>query len=87
MIERELKGLKNTVVRIDDTLVGGRDDVDLSKIGNGLRLNNEKCLFLQDEICYLGYKISKFGLSPIPEKLNAILNTPTPTNVSKLKAF
>ena len=95
-IEKKLKGLKNTVVRADNILVGGRDEVDLLKIlcgvfvviqGNGLKLNKEKCLFLQYEIFYLGHKINKWGLSSIPEKLDAILNAPTPTNVSELKAL
>ena len=55
--------------------------------GNGLKLKKEKYLFLQDEICYVGYKINKSGLNPIPEKLDVILNAPTPTNVSELKAY
>ena len=30
----------------------------------------EKCVFMQDEICYLGFKIGKKeGFSPISEKL------------------
>ena len=67
-IEKKLKGLKNTVVRADNILVGERNEVDLLKIlcgvfvviqGNGLKLNKEKCLFLQYEIFYLGHKINK----------------------------
>ena len=55
--------------------------------GNGLRLKREKCVFLKDEVCYLGYKINKDGLTPIPEKIDAVLNAPTPKNVTELKAF
>lgn len=55
--------------------------------GNTLKLKKEKVCILKDEICYLGYRINKCGLNPIPEILDAILNTPTPTNVSELKAF
>ena len=55
--------------------------------GNGLRLKREKCVFLKDEFCYLGYKINKDGLTPIPEKIDAVLNAPTPKNVTVLKAF
>ena len=54
---------------------------------NGLKLNQEKCLFLRDEIWYLSYKINKCDLNPIPEELDAILIAPTPKNVTKLKAF
>ena len=55
--------------------------------GNGLRLKREKCVLLKDEVCYLGYKINKDGLTPISEKIHAVLNAPTPKNVTKLKAF
>ena len=44
-------------------------------------------LFLKDEVCYLGYKIKKDSLSPIPEKIDAVLNAPTQKNVIELKAF
>ena len=92
----KLKGLKNTVVRGDNILAEKKDDVNLMKIlcevfvvfkGNGLKLKKEKCLYLKDGIYYLGHKINKCGLSPIPEKLDVILNTPTLTNVSELKTF
>ena len=95
-IEKKLKVLKKETVVRGDILVGGMDDVDLCKIlrevfaalrGNGWKLTKEKCLYLLDEICYLGYKINKCGLNSIPEKLDAILNAPTITNVVKLKAF
>ena len=55
--------------------------------GNGLRLKREKCVFLKDEASYLEYKINKDGLTPIPEKTDAVLNAPTPNNVTELKAF
>ena len=55
--------------------------------GNGLRLKREKCVFLKDEACYLEYKTNKDGLTPIPEKIDAVLNAPTPKNVTELKAF
>ena len=83
-------------MRVDDILVGGRDDKKLSKNlrhvfivlkWNGLRLKKEKCMFLKDQIYYLGYKIDKIGLSSIPEKIDALSNAPTPKNVNELKAF
>ena len=55
--------------------------------GNGLRLKREKCVFLKDNVCYLGYKTNKDSLTPIPEKIDAVLNAPTPKNVTELKAF
>ena len=55
--------------------------------GIGLRLKREKCVFLKDKLCYLRYKINKDNLTPIPEKIDAVLNAPTPQNVTELKAL
>ena len=44
-------------------------------------------MFLKDEVCYLGCKINKDNLNPIPEKIYAILNSPTQKNATELKAF
>ena len=44
-------------------------------------------VFLKGKVCYLGYKINKEGLSPIPKKIDAVLNAPIPKNVTELKAF
>ena len=83
-------------MRVNDVLVGGKDDQELlnnSKSifivlkGNGLRLKGEKCVFLKDEVCYSGCKINKDNLNPIPQKIDAILNAPTPKNVTEVKAF
>ena len=83
-------------MRVSDVLVGGKDDQELlnnlksifiALKGNGLRLKREKCVFLKDEVCYLGCKINKDNLNPIPEKTDAILNAPTQKNVTELKAF
>ena len=77
-------------MRVDNILLGGRDNIDLLKIlceifvilkGNGLKLKKKKYLFLQEESCYLGYKKNKCKF------LDAILNAHIPTNASKLKTF
>ena len=83
-------------MKVDDILVGGKNDQELLNNlksvfivlkENGLRLKREKCIFLKGEVCYLGYKINKDGLIPIPEKRDAVLNAPAPKNVTVLKAF
>ena len=95
-IENKLKGLKHTVLRVDDILVGGENDkeqlnnsksVFIVLKGNWLKLKREKCVLLKDKVCYLGYKINKEGLNPIPEKIDAVLNAPTPQNITELKTF
>ena len=53
-IKNKLKGLKHTVLRVDDILLGGKNDQELLNNlksvfivlkGNGLRLKREKCVF------------------------------------------
>ena len=93
-IENKLKGLKHTVVRVDDILVGGGDDQELLNNlkgafivlkGNGLRLKWEKYVFKKRGLLFRIQ--NKDGLSPIPEKIDAVLNAPLPKNVTELKAF
>ena len=53
----------------------------------GLRLNKEKCLFLQPKLEYLGYVIDETGIHPTQGKVRAIQEVPTPTNVKELRSF
>ncbi len=36
---------------------------------------------------YLGHKIDKGGISALPNKVDAIVNAPHPTNVQELRSF
>ena len=38
-------------------------------------------------VAYLGYVIDTDGLRPLPEKVEAIQQAPTPTNVAELKSY
>ena len=46
-----------------------------------------KCDFYRDRIQYLGYIISEEGISVDPEKIEAIMNWPTPRNVTDVRSF
>ena len=46
-----------------------------------------KCDFYRDRIQYLGHIISKDGMSVDPEKIEAIMNRPTPRNVMDVRSF
>ena len=54
---------------------------------SGMRLRKSKCSFMIPKVTYLGYIISSEGIYPAPEKVRAIQNAPTPTNLSQLKSF
>lgn len=52
-----------------------------------LSINLEKCKFFRNELKYLGYVVDAHGLRTDPEKVEAILNFPTPTKKKDLKRF
>ena len=47
----------------------------------------KKCEFWLDEVVFLGYVINKEGISVAPQKIEAIVNWPTPTNVTEVRSF
>ena len=55
-------------------------------ISAGLTLGKEKCNFCRQELRYLGYVVDVNGLHVDPEKVNAILQIPTPTKVSEVRS-
>jgi len=91
-----LQGVEGTVCYIDDILVTGSNDEEhlqrleevLSRIKeSGLRLKQEKCVFFQPSVEYLGHTIDAVGIHPLPSKLEAIVKAPPPRNVQQLRSF
>lgn len=94
LIEETLCGL-NCVAFIDDICLTGPDRAThlsnlravLARLQRaGLRVKFEKCEFFKKEVCYLGYRIDKYGLHTDKSKVEAIANAPKPQNVSQLRA-
>ena len=52
-----------------------------------LRLKARKCLFLRDEVPYLGHIVTKDGLKPDPMKTEKMRLYPTPMNISQVRQF
>tara|TARA_B100000989_G_scaffold293217_1_gene270252 strand:- start:477 stop:1313 length:837 start_codon:yes stop_codon:yes gene_type:complete len=52
-----------------------------------LQLRRDKCFFLRDELDYLGHLVSKHGVQPNPDKVNAIAKMPAPKDVRELRTF
>ncbi|UYV81127.1 K02A2.6-like [Cordylochernes scorpioides] len=80
----------------DDILITGKNDQDhlknlecvLQRIQEaGLKLRKDICSFLAPSLEYLGHKIAKEGLQPLPSKVEAIQAAPSPTNLTELRAF
>lgn len=53
----------------------------------GLYLKPKKCEFFKKEIKFLGHIVTTEGIKMDPEKIQAILDWPTPTNVKEVQAF
>ena len=95
-METLLRDLPGVAVYLDDILIMGRcldehlqnlDRVLERLAAAGLRLNRDKCSFLQTLIEYLGHVIDAQGLHPTEEKISAIKNAPTPKNITELRSF
>ncbi|XP_059068233.1 uncharacterized mitochondrial protein AtMg00860-like [Cryptomeria japonica] len=52
-----------------------------------LQINLKKCVFLQTELIYLGFAVSNNGLKMDKEKVQAILEWPTPKSVMEVRSF
>jgi Reverse transcriptase (RNA-dependent DNA polymerase) len=82
---------------VDDLLVitHGSFGDHLQKLGTvlnrlrtaGLKVNAKKSFFAKGELEYLGYWVTREGISPTTNKVNAISNIATPTNRKELRAF
>jgi len=63
-------------------------EVVLSKLREvNLKLNPGKCCFVAESNVFLGYVVSKEGVKPDPEKVNAMLRFPEPTTVTNVRSF
>ena len=52
-----------------------------------LLVNLQKCTFMQEELVYLGVVISKEGLRMDLEKVQAIMEWPSPKNIFEVRSF
>ena len=98
LMEAVLHGLtwKHSLVYMDDICVFSVDfETHLKHLSEvferlaqaGLKLRPDKCQFAMPKIHYLGHVISSEGISPNPEKVQAVKDYPQPQTVRDLKAF
>lgn len=76
-----LQGLDHVGVYIDDILITGKSEEQhlatlnevLSRLEKaGVRLKQEKCVFMADEVTYLGHRLNREGIQPTGAKVEAI---------------
>ena len=94
VIESVLQGIDGVVIYLDDILITGPMEDHLKSLEEvlkrldkvGLRVKMKKYEFMKPEVDYLGHKINKTGLHPLPDKVQAIQDAPTPLSVHELKS-
>ena len=50
-------------------------------------VDQSKCEFRISSVEYQGHRIDEDGLHPLKDKISAILDAPSPTNVAELRAY
>ncbi|XP_065197172.1 uncharacterized protein K02A2.6-like [Sycon ciliatum] len=95
-MEQLLADIPMVVVYLDDILISGttREEHDLhvkmvlERLESaGLRLNRDKCVFGRSSVTFLGHIIDSTGITPTAEKVQDVLDTKAPTNVSQLRSY
>ena len=95
LMERVLKGLvgESCMVYLDDILVIGKtfeQHMDnLKKVFGRIEraVKPKKCHLIQPCVEYLGYVVSRKGISADPRKIQAIVEYPVPVDVKSLRSF
>ena len=87
LLEVILKEVPNTFIYLDDLLLCAKSKEEHDQIleqifkilaDNHMALSIDKCKFGQKEVDYLGYRVTKAGIRPLPKKLAALSSFPTP---------
>ena len=96
-IESTLKGIKGVVIFQDDVLVYGTTKEQFDKRMLAVKsLLREKNFTINekksnskpvDSVSFLGYSISKEGITPDPKHVEKIKNAKAPTNNKQLESF
>ena len=87
-------GLDGVAVYQDDIIITGssvqQHDQRLNKVLNiiqeaGMKLNKSKCTFRRESLEFLGHQFTKDGVAVDNQKVAAIQNMPSPTNIKELR--
>lgn len=96
LIHEVLRGLDFAFPFMDDICVASKNHAEheqhlravFSRLKDyNLSINLSKCQLGKAEISFLGHQVTANGISPLPEKVEAIKNFPKPTVAKDLKKF
>ena len=96
LMDSILGDVPRVFVYIDDILVASEDEEqhieDLKTVftilsNNGLVVQRSKCVLGKTALAFLGYKVDADGVSPLPDRVEAIRAVNPPTNIKELQSF
>ncbi len=96
VMDQILQGIEHVTRFLDDILItAGSREEHLRKLEEVLsrlekynvRVKQSKCKFMTNKVEYLGHIVDSEGLHPMEEQVKAIVNAPSPTNVTELRSF
>lgn len=96
VMDQILQGMKYVRAFQDDIIIGGLTIKDATEnvmsvcerlSQSNVKINIDKCKFLQKSVNYLGHCLTDEGIKPNNMKVRAILDAPAPQNVQQLQSF
>lgn len=96
LMDSVCQGLDFLFVYLDDMLVASDSEEEhtsdlrqlFSRLSeHGLVINPDKCQFGVKSISFLGHQVNERGISPLPDKVQAIRDFPQPKSVKGLQQF
>ena len=96
LMDEILGEIPHTFVYIDDILVASENPEqhlqDLERVfkildDNGMVVNRKKCVLGKASLDFLGYRVDKHGIAPLPERVEAIRRQKKPTTIKELQRF
>ena len=91
-----LQGIPFVATMRDDVIIGGRTDQEYNENlkavlerfrQHGLTCDLKKSQFDLEEISWMGHRLNQYGLSPDPQKIAALKETPRPASKAALLSF
>ena len=95
-MDQVLRGVTSAYAYIDDVLIASSTPEqhinDLRTVferlaAHGIIVNPNKCVFGVSELDFLGHHIDKHGITPLPEKVQAVRDFPQPQSQRQLRQF
>ena len=96
LVELVMHKINNLIIYIDDLLIHtDNHDLHLETLEkvfvrlrqHNLKVNLKKCVFGDQNVAYLGFRLTPQGIKPGSDKLKAVKDCPPPTTVKQVRAF